>query len=763
MKHLSLKRAFLECVELFKIWYPKNLRVALASLGTLLATPWGFAFAGEDFLEGRPWYHQKITKEAAESCGFHPVAVNSLKWHADYIDSYLYNPLWWAQGGLDRLKVSLATYSELAKLHFDDLFTTREVLDHWRRILSGTLLGLLWAKERGDVLAAHNILGVSLHAIQDFYSHSNWVDAPERRNRTWFEVPEAVRKQMSLWTGSYEKPSQLGIKPHGKISPAATLLLMSGVRDIMPLICMPISPLSNSGLCETWKNIQEGKSARPELMGVRIPEGFVYLAPPGIALDNKWMSNIAVQVRGIRDVHGEALFQIAYDLAKRSSEQWLRILETQMNALGAGDFWRRVKGEGLTPDDRNSLSSNQTKPYEDYSNFPYTFLSAGSYPPPVTFYPAGGPQFTCYLRVRLVTGRQGGSGTDADIVLEADGQRFLLDYMPRANPVLAVNDFEAGDDMVYVVGPFPGLPSTITLHNDAASVKEVMESLGRAFVSAVESVLSNARTFLLSLIGGNADHVKSGKKVWTPEELAMVSTTGSSFSVYLDGGGEGKYTAYGTIRKVNEGSDSMGGWTEYVVSLDRLHCNKESEWDRGSDSDEPFLLTLLVPLPGSIQKHLAGPYGDVDSGESRSIGHTFATVRIPKNSGMLSIAFSLWESDDESSSDRHALLDKFAGETDKATSVPRRDFLSSLGAAIAPDWRLARIEVYAFSRDGMRSGMVLDQSVNQWVNAGKKIVFPLNEKALRTWNVTPSALESLTTPTVRVPIPPRIPPSPITP
>ncbi len=709
--------------------------VRLAAVLMLVAMCTGvFAFSGEDILLGNPWYHQVLTERAARACGFTEQAADTLKWHADYIDSYAYNPLWWARGGVDRLKVSLATYDELAKLHFDDLFSTAQVEANWRRILAGTLLGLLWAKENNDVSAAQNILGVSLHAIQDFYAHSNWVDDPGRRNRTWFEVPPEERSRMSLWTGYYEQPAQRGIKPHGKIEPAATILNMSGVSDVMPLVCSPFSPLSNSGLCEQWKNVRDGVAVQPQILGVRVPDNVAYLAPPGIALDSRWVANIAVQVRGVTDVTGEQLFETALALAERTSVQWLQILEAQMNALGAGEFWQRVKSTGYP-------LAQRTRQYEIYNCLPYTFLSAGQYPT-LAFRPAGDNQW--FLRLRLKTGSQMGAGTDADIVLEAARQRFLLDYMPRANPVLAVNDFEAGDDMAYVVGPFPNLPDTITLHNNAATGWDVVKSLGETFKRGVEAVVSNARTFLLSLIGGNADHVATNKKIWTADELAGIGTGASEFSVYLDGGGEGKYTVYGTIRKVREGTGATGDWTEYQVALARLHCNAESKWDRGSDSDEPFVLALLVPLPGDIQKHRTGPYDDVDKGESRNIGHTFNTVRIPKGSGMLSLALSLWESDDESASDRNHLLDKFAGETDKATGVPRRGFLDTLGAAIAADWRPTHIEVYAFSRvEVLRSGKVLDRPINQWVKAGERVTFRLNPAGVRNWRIQPSDLQRL--------------------
>lgn len=712
-------------------------RFVLACVAVFLGVKMAGAFSGEDFLHGNPWYHQTLTEEAALECGFTRSAADSIKWHADFIDSYAYNPVWWMKGGLsdprtsdnplrvakgalDRTKVSLATYPELAKLHFDDLFSTQQVGGNWHRILSGTLLGLLWAKERGDVSAAHNIIGVSLHAIQDFYSHSNWVDVPERRRVTWFEVPPAERNRMTLWTGAYERPVQLGIKPHGKIAPAASILMQPGIRDIMPLVCLPFSPLSNSSLCDTWKNIQEARGVEgrtPSVFGIPIPDNVIYFAPPGIALDSKWMSNIAVQVRGITDVHGEELFQIAYDLAKRSSIQWLKILEAQMNALGAGEFWRQIKNSGFSEPDR-------TKQFEHYNRFPYTFLSAGPYPTPA-FITANDNQF--FLRVRLTTGTRTFSGTDADIYLEAGGKRFLLDYLPRANPILAYNDFEAGDDTIYVVGPFNDLPSSIVLHNSSATGWELVTAFGQEFGLAIGGLISGAGSFLLTLVAGHADHVKDNKKIWNAEELARVGTTGSAFDVPLNGGTEGNYTVRGTIRKIREGYDANGEWVEYQVTLDRLHCNKESTWDRGSNSDEPFVLALLVPLPGEVQKHLAGPYSDVDSGESRDIRHTFAVVRIPKNSGMLSLALSLWESDDESSTARRNLLDKFAGEADRATGASRRGFLTALGTAIAADWQLAHIEIYAFSRVGsLRSGKVLDRPVNQWVKAGARMSFPLD-------------------------------------
>src|SRR4028118_2028458 len=77
------------------------------------------AFSGEDPVFGHPWYHEKLTREAAKEAGFSfnstkddedekndkrelDGAAEALAWHADYIDSYLYNPVWWGQGEIGR-------------------------------------------------------------------------------------------------------------------------------------------------------------------------------------------------------------------------------------------------------------------------------------------------------------------------------------------------------------------------------------------------------------------------------------------------------------------------------------------------------------------------------------------------------------------------------------------------------------------------------------------------------------------------------------
>src|SRR5687767_5105883 len=216
--------------------------VVLAICATLVGTGGALGFGGEDVVDGSPWHHEDTTIRALygpvwfvqsgfpatsdcprsprdivggpdyEAAGFSIEAACSVAWHADFIDAYLYNPVWWAQGGFSRFKAAMVGHPELVKLHFDDTFTTNGIRANWERYGAGTLIGLYWASLRGDVAAAHNLLGVSVHAVQDFYAHSNWADDPARRCGTWLQSEVDDRDAMTLYSGAYELPE--AVAPH---------------------------------------------------------------------------------------------------------------------------------------------------------------------------------------------------------------------------------------------------------------------------------------------------------------------------------------------------------------------------------------------------------------------------------------------------------------------------------------------------------------------------------------------------------------------
>lgn len=736
----------------------------LLSIPLVLAAVYGFS--GEDILRGDPWHHEQISERALERAGFSAGAAETVAWHADYLDSYLYNPLWWADvsrgGGIDRLKVSLASYDHLARLHFDDLFGRGAVERAWHRYLTGTVAGLAWAAEHGDVAAAHNVLGVSLHAVQDFYSHSNWIDDPARRGRTWFVTSTAVRDRLDLRTGAYEHPERRGIEHHGKYAPACTVLNRSAVSSFLADVgCLAISPMSNSSVCHQWKACDEGRAVGLSVAGAELPADAVYLAPPGIAVDNTWVAAIGGIERGLfdergrwrsgrdanvvtgaecRDVidHGEAcdgpndeLFATAKQLATEASVQWLSILDEAMGEIDAS-FWERVK--------RTSTAGAKERQYERYHRFPYHFLSAGPYPPD-----PGGLGGATYLRVRLRTSGARNAGTDADIRLVAQGDAHLLDYMPRANPFVAYNDFERGDDQVYTIGPFDGVPREITLENRAADAGDVLRSLGETFAEGVVDGLETVRVGLLSIIGGNADLVDDGRQLWGPDDLARIGAEPEGFRIGVDGGSEGHFRLEGTIRRISESDEEA----EYEVRVTRLVCIEESDWDRGSNSDEPFVLSMLLPFPGDGQGRLFGPFTDVDDGESRRIDFVYRHVRVPKEHGWISLPIMVMESDDEPARDRRRLQREFEAEISSVIEVPEERFLDTLGRAIAADWKVGSIEVVAFRRgERIEVGTVLSERVEAWIEGGESRTFRLDRSGMRRLPVTAEELTRWESPLV---------------
>ena len=137
----------------------------------------------------------------------------------------------------------------------------------WRRYLSGTAAGLIWLG--GDVsqpidrrvAMAQNLVGTSLHAIQDFYSHSNWIDDDHLRTQTWFEVDPDLRACLSLWTGSYEQPEHLGILPHGAFVYACGVINRFGSagRGLMNVVCHAASPFADSSLCRWFKQCENSE------------------------------------------------------------------------------------------------------------------------------------------------------------------------------------------------------------------------------------------------------------------------------------------------------------------------------------------------------------------------------------------------------------------------------------------------------------------------------------------------------------------------
>lgn len=607
------------------------------------------AFGGEDPILGQDWHHHVITWRAARAAGWTTCgatandddssAAASLAWHADYVDTYLYNPLWWAAGGLDRFKVAVFHHDELVKLHFDDLNSTRQVLLAWDRYLAGTVAGILWAARREDVPAARNITGVGLHALQDFYSHSNWVDDPQRRGQTWWSArgsgPTDPRAALHLYTGCYETAQQLAFKPHGKIALDCTAMRNLLPAALMDVLASPASILANTSIMQRWRECKTAVAPpAPDVLGVKLPKNVALVEPIGIALDNTWLTALAV--KGPRDLPDRAsidptsFFNQTRDLAVAHSAEWLSQLDMITTAAGVGEFWSRVKS---APRD----AEQDRLQYEVRGKTPFGFVSAGTYPPK----PDGSDE-GWFLRLEIATAIGPISGTNADIYAEIDGTRHLLDHMHERTPngdlgehrILEYDDFQPGDRDSYLVGPLATLPNSLTLVNDDAGAGDVLRGAWTDLCRAVDGLNETLVDTVLSLVAGHADYIGWKSCSWDWATLSRMAAGGgpTTLDLRIDGGGEGVHRLRGVVDAVPRGEQLRVG-----VAITEHDCLRESGWDRGSDSDEPFF-ALSAHSPGASQSAWSsiGPLDDVDKDEHRDVdqgGHDHWWLLQPKGNG----------------------------------------------------------------------------------------------------------------------------------
>jgi PLAT/LH2 domain-containing protein/CARDB protein len=176
--------------------------------------------------------HADMTRDALTAEGFSPAAasigaVNN--WFVDYYTNPDKNPYSGhanALIGVTRLGLARESWPNFwveaaRRLHFDferrtlamaDLSKTEGIEREWQRLMWTTRYRQLhFAAQKNDPLQVLAIVGMTLHAVQDFYSHSNWVEDPGPENGrggpgiaslgygstpTWFDVPPEVRRTL---------------------------------------------------------------------------------------------------------------------------------------------------------------------------------------------------------------------------------------------------------------------------------------------------------------------------------------------------------------------------------------------------------------------------------------------------------------------------------------------------------------------------------------------------------------------------------------
>lgn len=97
--------------------------------------------------------------------------------------------------------------AELEKLHFDNLYTEDQVLDYWYVFLRNLRNSTESAAKESDVFGMLIVIGIAMHGVQDFYSHSNWAEM-HPRSPTGDYRSETIIKAI----GSNPRPSLKGLQ-----------------------------------------------------------------------------------------------------------------------------------------------------------------------------------------------------------------------------------------------------------------------------------------------------------------------------------------------------------------------------------------------------------------------------------------------------------------------------------------------------------------------------------------------------------------------
>ena len=117
--------------------------------------------------------------------------------------------------------------------------------------------------------------------------------------------------------------------------------------QLMDLLASPASILANTSVMRRWRECKTAVAPpAPDVLGVKLPKNVALVQPIGIALDNTWLTALAV--KGPRDLPDRAsidpitFFNLTRDLAVAHSAQWLRQLDVITTEAGS----RRDSGRG---------------------------------------------------------------------------------------------------------------------------------------------------------------------------------------------------------------------------------------------------------------------------------------------------------------------------------------------------------------------------------------------------------------------------------
>jgi hypothetical protein len=169
--------------------------VRTAFVVCLAASPLAYAFdTGHHFDATRTVLHER---------GFGETAIEIAQIYNWLTDYYSISPT-----SKTPIQGAREVKADVEKLHFDNLFTPREIAVTWGWLIHNLETATREAARDERPEHALILLGIAVHAVQDFYTHSNWVElhprAPDGPYRCNTYPAVGPPRGVDLHTGMYE-------------------------------------------------------------------------------------------------------------------------------------------------------------------------------------------------------------------------------------------------------------------------------------------------------------------------------------------------------------------------------------------------------------------------------------------------------------------------------------------------------------------------------------------------------------------------------
>jgi hypothetical protein len=238
-------------------WSPRSLAAAALTATAVLAAP-----AAAPAFDTGP--HSDITRDALTAEGFGATATDVVVVNNFFVDLYSNSSKVPQSGHADTAVSVLGAFFEndenwpqgvldgANRLHFDaslwDVANVGKAQLEWDRLQRSTtqLLGSIKSVNGSNKeIQVLSTIGMGLHALQDFYSHSNWIEELSVAGTdgtdwsklqvgltpTWFDVPKETRDGLNVYIG---ESSDHKDRKHGAWNTEGNKKMFKGVNKDWP-------------------------------------------------------------------------------------------------------------------------------------------------------------------------------------------------------------------------------------------------------------------------------------------------------------------------------------------------------------------------------------------------------------------------------------------------------------------------------------------------------------------------------------------------